>query len=154
VLMQDAKRCASIDYMPEQERTSRRNRRENMKLLIEAIHRRFDVTRGGQAYLADVTPTSFTYVSAVLKNDRGCGDELAHKIEIAFRLPREWLDHAHPDIDLDELATKHVPLRPGARIGRKAPAKKRTSDKDEVARLRRVVEQLAAQVAEIANKPK
>lgn len=110
--------------------------------------------------MAAVTPTSYTYVSAVMNNARGCGDDLAEKIERAFRLPPEWLDHAHPDADLDELAAKHVPLRPGVRIGRKQPQKKRESD-TEVERLRKVVqqqqalyEQLAAQVAEIKNSPK
>jgi hypothetical protein len=153
VLMHDAKRCDSIRYMAEQERTSRRNRRENILLLIKAIHQRFDVTRGGQTYLADVANTSFTYLSAVVNNDRGCGDEVAEKIEVAFRLPREWLDHAHPDADLAELASKHVPLRPGARIGRKVPPKKPKSD-TEVEQLRKLVEKLIDEVAEIKNSPK
>jgi hypothetical protein len=56
VLMHHAKRSDSIKPMAEQERTSRRNRRENIRLLIKAIHRRFDVTRGGPKYLAEVTP--------------------------------------------------------------------------------------------------
>jgi hypothetical protein len=154
VLMHHAKRSDSIKPMAEQERTSRRNRRENIRLLIKAIHRRFDVTRGGPKYLAEVTPTSFTYISAIEHNERGCGDELAEKIERAFRLPREWLDHAHPDVDLDELASKHVPLRPGARIGRKEPPVKKPTSDTEVERLRKLVEQLAAEVAEIKNSPK
>lgn len=153
MLMHDAKRCDSIPFMADQERASRRNRRENILLLIKAIHHRFEVTRGGQIYMADVSNVRDTYLSAILKNVRGCGDEVAEKIEIAFRLPREWLDHAHPDADLAELASKHVPLRPGARIGRKPPAKKSGSD-TEVAQLRKLVEQLAAQVAEIKNTPK
>lgn len=167
MLMQDAKRCDSIQSMAEQERASRRNRRENIILLIKAIHRRFEVTRGGPKYLAAVTPTSFTYVSAIVNNVRGCGNPLAEKIEIAFRLPREWLDHAHPDADLDELATKHVPSRPDVRIGRKQPQKKQESG-TELAQLRaalerqqkiseqqqRAIEQLAAQVAGTKNSPK
>jgi hypothetical protein len=153
VLMHDAKRCDNIPFMAEQERASRRNRRENILLLIKAIHRHFDVTRGGPKYMADVTPTSFTYISAIVNNDRGCGNELAEKIERAFRLPQEWLDHAHPDADLDELASKHVPSHPGARIGRRLPQKKPKSG-TEVEQLRKLVEQLAAQVAEIKNSPK
>lgn len=161
MLMHDAKRCDIIHGMAEQERPTRTNRRENIVLLIKACHRRFDVTRGGQTYLSNASHTSNTYISAVVHNERGCGDDVAEKIERAFRLPPGWLDHAHHDADLDELATRHVPFSPGARIGRKSsPPKKRESD-TEVAQLRRLVEsqrldieQLAAEVAEIKNTPK
>lgn len=152
--MHCAKRCDNIETMAEQERVSRRNRRENIRLLIKAVHHRFDITRGGQTYMAHTSNVRDTYLSAILKNTRGCGDEVAEKIERAFRLPREWLDHAHPDADLDELASKHVPLDPSARIGRKPPPQKKSGSGTEVEQLRKLVEQLAAQVAEIKNSPK
>jgi hypothetical protein len=43
---------------------------------------------------------------------------------------------------------------PGARIGRKEPPVKKPTSDTEVERLRKLVEQLAAEVAEIKNSPK
>lgn len=128
--------------MAEQERPSRTYRRENISLLIDAIERRFKWTDGGQRHLAHAASTTENYISDVVTNKRGCGDRLAEKIEVAFRRPPGWLDHAHPSADLGELE-RCVPLLAGARSARKSP--KRTQHDREIAELRAEIEKLKAE---------
>lgn len=149
--MQVAQRSAIILRMGE-ERAYQRHRRENLLRLYQACELAAGKARGGQRIMARILNTTNEYLSDIKRSVRYMGDDVAERIEQRFSLGTQWMDHAHPDVELDWLS-KRVPLPPDVqrKSTRAKPPQPRTAAEKY---LFEQVEQLRAQLAQARNTPK
>lgn len=82
-------------------------RRANLDYLLTQF-KAADIARRAEtkpAYLSQIV----TGVKTRGGKPRGIGDDLARKIEAGLRLPRDWMDQAHPVDRLKESAPTYIP---------------------------------------------